>query len=208
MSDVVFDICGTLFASNTTLDFCDFMCTSKHRRLMLRLSRSLLGKVFNKSCAVILSRDFTRWLHLQVLKGLTEAEIAAHAETFVRQVLSTKKIDAAHQLWEKQDPHRRMLISATLAPIAHAIARQLGCQHTLASELHYVQGVFTGQLKSDLLGQKHTIFQGQTLELVVTDNLSDLKLCQLAKSVVIVTQAKHERFWLRQDIHLTQLITL
>ena len=79
---VLIDICGTLFDSNTTLDFLDFLLCSRSYRLLRRMARSLPWRAFNRCFRRLTGRDPTRAMLLRHLKGRTRQELSTSAEAF------------------------------------------------------------------------------------------------------------------------------
>ncbi|WP_374542839.1 hypothetical protein [Flavobacterium sp.] len=98
------------------------------------------------------------------------------------------------------------LVSATVDPVAIAIAKELGVSY-LSSQLAYdSSGICLGKLAIDLLGNKSKYFEDKKIALVVTDNKSDLNLCQMAESVIAVSKKKNINFWRSAKINLLKII--
>ena len=79
---VLIDICGTLFDSNTTLDFLDFLLCSRSYRLLRRMARSLPWRAFNRGFRRLTGRDPTREVLLRPLRAYTRQAPAPAALAF------------------------------------------------------------------------------------------------------------------------------
>jgi len=206
MQDKIFDICGTLYNSNTTMDFCEYQCKNKSYQFILHLSKSIAGKVTNKILMKSFGYDFIRALHVKALKGLTKQTINNDATLFVNNYLENHKIDEVHRLFDKYNKEEIILVSATLEPIAQAIAKKLGDLKYFSTTLEYKKDTCLGKIKNDLLGNKQNYFDGRELKFIITDNKSDLKLCKMANEVVIVSKKKNLNFWKNQDLKIEKII--
>jgi phosphoserine phosphatase len=203
---IIFDICGTLYNSNTTMDFCEYRCKSARKRKLLKFSKTFFGKLVNKLLVMLFNYDFIRVLHLKSLKGLTKNEIEKDAAFFVNFFLINKKIDEVHVILNNYEKEDIVLVSATIQPIAEAIAHKLGGVKYLSTTLEYNYDKCTGTIKDDLLGNKQNYFRDQEIELVITDNKSDLSLCKKAKEVVIVSKKKNLSFWEKRKLKISKFI--
>ena len=94
----------------------------------------------------------------------------------------------------------------TILPIAKAIAFELGVPKLFASTLNIVDGIYSGTVDDDLLGNKHKLFEHDEIALVVTDNKSDYALCITAKKVVIVSSQRNLDFWKSKNIANSSII--
>ncbi|MDN5093705.1 HAD family hydrolase [Aliarcobacter butzleri] len=205
MQNKIFDICGTLYNSNTTMDFCEFRSTYLKKRL-LKLSKSLFGKLINKILVKSISYDWIRIIHIRTLKGLDKISIEKDAEIFVEQFLNNRKIEEVHEYLNKFDKKEVILVSATIEPVAKAIAKKLGDLNYFSTTLNYSKNICEGTIEDDLLGNKQHYFKNQEIEFIITDNKSDLDLCKMAKEVVIVSKRKNLVFWQNQDLKLQKII--
>ncbi|XKM13830.1 hypothetical protein RCS94_01315 [Orbaceae bacterium ac157xtp] len=205
MAYKIFDICGTLYDTNTTFSFCENQ-SSVYRKWILKLSKTIFGKALNKVLVKCFSYDFIRNIHIKTLSNLTLIQLDNAADSFVENYLNKKKITDVHNILKSFDSNDIILVSATIEPIAKAIAKKLGCLKYIATTLMYDNGKCTGVIKDDLLGNKQDYFKDKTIDLVVTDNKSDVELCKLAKESIIVTNIKNLTFWQKQDITIIKVI--
>lgn len=192
---IIFDICGTLYSCNTTFDFCKAIESRAFYRLILKASKSILGKIINRILEKTFGFELIRMLHINVLRGMSQDDVEEKARDYVRSVLVEKKIQAVHELLARKKTENTILVSATIEPIAKAIAIELDIPRYLATTLKTKNGIFTGKIERDLLGNKHKLLSNDNIELVVTDNKSDYKLCQFSNQVVIVSKQSDLKFW-------------
>src|SRR5262249_7097311 len=90
----LFDVCGTLYTSNTTFDFLEYYWSKKGglRFFFFRLSRSVLGRALWKLISHIWGRDLFRIASIRTLAGERCDEVQSIAQIFVRDVLATRHI--------------------------------------------------------------------------------------------------------------------
>ena len=191
----IFDICGTLYNSNTTMDFCEWRCDSLILKSLLRLSKTLPLKVVNKILIKLFHFDFIRVFHIYTLKNQTVEQIKLDSLNFVDAFLEFKKIDQAHEQLVRFKRDNILLVSATIEPVAKAIAERLGNIEYLSTTLDCESGVYLGKISEDLLGKKHQYFHDKKIDFIMTDNKSDYKLCLMSKEINIVSKKKNLAFW-------------
>lgn len=206
MQNKIFDICGTLYESNTTMDFCEFRCESKILKSLLVLSKTLPSKALNKILIKLFDFDMIRNFHIYSLKNKTTEQLDKDANFFIEEYLEFKKIDKVHKKLEAFPKEDIILVSATINPIAKAISEKLGNLKYLSTTLQYKDGVCLGKISKDLLGKKHKYFYGQAIEFIITDNKSDYDLCLMAKEIIIVSKKKNKSFWQSKALQNYQII--
>ena len=205
----IFDICGTLYNSNTTLDFCEWIEKRPFNKMILKVFKSYPVKILNKLLMKIFHFDFIRALHIKSLKGMTLNEIESQVNFFVQRVLNQKKISEVHTLFKQIERTDVILVSATIEPIAKAVAHELNVKQYYATTLWYDKDKYcTGKIDRDILGQKHLLFKNEEIDLIVTDNKSDYKLCLKAKQVVIVSKKKNLAFWKSKNLNIHRVIEI
>lgn len=207
----VFDICDTLFYSNTTFDFIKFVLqerkqTGKLRQFNLftrKTSPVFVGLYFLQK---LIKEDWPKKLCLGLLKDMPKAELYALGEAFEKRFLSSRLIDRTHQMLceLRKEGKRVVLISASIDPVVAAIAKALEVEFR-CSELSYnEQNQFTGELKREMTGQKlielRKMMSSQDAPFAVaTDNFSDRSLVEAAcHRYVVVYNDKALNFW--QDL--------
>ncbi len=202
---IIFDICGTLYNSNTTMDFCEYRAVGIKKKI-LKLSKTILAKVINKLSVKFFNFDLIRVLHIRSLKDLDINALQKDANDFVEQYLENKKIEEVHDILKNYDKNDVILVSATIDIIANAIAQKLGGLKYISTTLEYKEDKCLGKIKDDLLGNKQHYFKNQEIEFIITDNKSDLDLCKMAKEVVIVSKKKNLSFWQSKDLKIQKII--
>lgn len=200
----VFDICGTLYRSNTTFDFLDFYWKEKEYAgpcLFFKLSRTKIGKIVWVLISKVARRDIFRILAVRTLKDEKLAEVNAAAEKFVKDYLPSR---ARQEVFELLSDQRRIgseiiLMSASICPVVKAIADQVGIQQYYCSELAGSDGKLLGYISHDIHGRKKELFlnkfQKDTEFVFVTDNKEDLPLLRMSSKPYIVAQKKDKGFW-------------
>ena len=174
----IFDICGTLYRSNTTFDFLEYFLkdTNIYYRYYNILRKTIAWRLFNKIAMKLLHRDITRIIALRFLKGYSLSELKNAAQSFYSEYLvvrqNKKVIDALESL-SSDSQNKIIIISATLDFIAAAISKHIPCQSYQSSQLAYQNDICQGKLSIDLLGKKLGIifkdFSGN-FEAVYTDD--------------------------------------
>lgn len=202
---IIFDICGTLYTSNTTMDFCEYRATGTKKKI-LKLSKTIFVKVINKILVKFFDYDFIRILHVNSLKDLDKKILEKDANDFVEKYLENKKIEEVHSLLNNYNKVDIILVSATIEPVAKAIAKKLGNLKYLATTLEYEDDKCLGIIKDDLLGNKQNYFQDEQVAFIITDNKSDLPLCKISKEVIIVSKKKNLDFWKNKDLKISKII--
>lgn len=197
----IFDVCGTLYRSNTTYDFLLYYFRRHDLRKyrILRLGLSLPIKVL----VVVSSKTGWKWdlrKHLiGLLSGEPEAKLRAAATHFVADWLTGREIDDVHTLLQeaKYQGHPVTLASGSLAPVIQAIADRLNVDGYHASTLETdAHGVLTGKYLSDIKGCKEQALHLKDHSYILaTDNLDDLPLIQKAQNAYIVTKRKNLGKW-------------
>ncbi|MGL5990784.1 MAG: hypothetical protein ACRCZT_03810 [Plesiomonas sp.] len=194
---IIFDVCGTLYDSNTTFDFIrSFRRNSVYIKLLgwwaIKIPLIALGRV--------ISLDIYRSLFIYSLKGVERTILVKAANEFYDHVLQYKKIDATHQMLEnlkQQNGNDIIYCSASLDIIVQVISERLGGRHQSSLLSFSPDGICLGFLSKDLLGKKDTLFEDIDIELTVTDNISDLALLKMSKSSFILSKEKYLSFWLK-----------
>lgn len=201
----IFDICDTLYRSNTTMDFCEYRAIG-FQKMFLKFSKTFLGKVINKFLINLFNYDWIRSIHIKTLKNIARTTIESDADSFVDNYLNNKKIEEVHKYLETFNKNEVILVSATIDPVAKAISKSLGNINYLSTTLNYKDSICLGIIKEDLLGNKQKYFESKNIDFIITDNKSDLKLCKLSKKIIIVSKKKNIEFWKKQNLEISKII--
>lgn len=210
-----FDVCGTIYKSNTTFDFLKYYFQDNEKyTIFSRFINTLPVILINKAFILLFKIDFVRFLATSFLKGERLYKLESAGKDFVANYLKDRFISPIIQLLRKYKDkgYRIVLISGSYDFIVKYAAEEVGADAYFASVLSEKNGVIKGTYKEDLLNKKKGyIFSqyGNIEELVfVTDNRSDLDLIELADTAYIVTPQKKIGFWIKQGIPERNLIII
>lgn len=201
----VFDVCGTLFRSNTTYDFLCYYFKKKNKgkyalcRIGVSLPSKVLITVFSKMGVRVGLRPFL----IALLQDENVEEVGVQARAFVLDYLYTRKNVKVHDILDQalEQQKRVVLASASLDPVVKAIAEDLHVKESIASVLGQGRGPqYTGVLVQDIKGNKLSYLQSlldlnNTELVVITDNLDDIALIQSAGEAHIVSKNRHLQKW-------------
>lgn len=202
----IFDVCWTMYKSNTTFDFIRFIYKIENiKSFRLILLNSRIVKIIILLLGRILGRDIYRELFVGLLKGFTRQDIEFLSEKFYKNFLLKKRIDYTFDIFKKINADEILLCSASLDVVVAHIANELNVDF-FASELEFKNGVCTGKISKDLLGVKDQILENKKIELVVTDNLSDLSLVKKSSKSVILSTPKNVNFWKRNGLTVNYIL--
>lgn len=189
---IILDLCGTLYDSNTTMEFIKFIHPKRYILIRNPFFR-ILGKISHS-----LGFDLIRFCCIKTLSGYKKETLLKIAEEFFEKKLKHQKIDFTHiKLNEfKKQNQEIMILSATIDPIAEVVAKRLEVKF-LSSKLEYnYDNKCTGKLKKDLLGRKH-LHINKNIETIITDNKDDLEIIKLSQKSIIISKPKDISFWER-----------
>lgn len=202
-----YDICWTLYRSNTTFDFIDYVLLgdgdkptivrergAKYSKIR-KLRQIRLFRLANLCIFKLTRRDLWREYAIKQLAGLTQKQVEQLAGDFADNHLSKLKIS---KIWEKiQTDGDNYLLSSTIEPIAKAVSQQIGNCPYKATTLEYEDDTLTGKICNDLLSCKISDDGMPSGDYsICTDNLTDINLIVKAKEATIVTYDNKQR-WLR-----------
>ena len=198
------DICGTLYDSNTTMDFLDRTFGSLRKyRLYRSVSRTFLVRAVNKLLLQTFSFDFIRMIGISLLRGKSEHEISASVDEFYNSFLLQKQQKQPMEIIEtyRSKGYRLILVSATLDCIARKVAKEMCISEWYASILRYENGICTGVLTADLLRKKCDALRGNAClppyGMTISDNLSDANLMRQSERSYIICPARNKVRWER-----------
>lgn len=192
---IIFDVCGTLYDSNTTFDFIKYF---KRDSTYIKFLSLTPIKLLLVALGKVMFLDFYRYFFIYSLKGVERVTLIKAANEFYDTVLQFKRIDATHQILERlkqQCGVDVLYCSASLDIIVQVISERLGGLHYSSSLSFSHDGICSGFISNDLLGKKDILFKGKEIELTVTDNISDLELLKISKNSFILSKEKNISFW-------------
>lgn len=202
----VFDVCDTLFSTNTTTGFLRFLA---NRRKDARISAALERWTSRSSPAFywgvltyrIAGWDLARSRLIATLRGHSRGDLNAAADEYVATELSDQMVEPVHARLQRHRERgdRVILASSSLDIVIAAIARDLGVEW-VASELGFNDEKCTGALVNDLTGRKPAAISaltppGASLH-VYSDNRSDKALLRMAdQCTIILPEGSGSRRW-------------
>lgn len=202
LNPYIYDVCGTLYESNTTFDFCKWRCKNIYWLIMMRLSSCILGKLVNKFFCEFLGFELSRYIHLKSLSNTPKDILYRDAAIFVNEFLKDRCIISVCDLLNNDISNNNnvILVSASIDPIIYAISKKFGNVPYVSSTLDYnSDDCCTGKLFTDLLGVKEDL-NFIDIKKVVTDNISDFSLCRYAEKSVIIINDKNKKFWVENKL--------
>jgi phosphoserine phosphatase len=206
----IFDICNTLFDSNTTYDFISFFLDKQGREDLKSKYHSIVSKTSLRFWYLLLLSKITgKDLHKQevigLLKGVHYDLLYQEALVFFDLVLARRKIGSVFSLLaaaKENGSENVWLISSTIDPVAVAIGRRLEV-NVACSTLDYKEGICSGEVSKELSGRKHELLNELKLTgdfTVVTDNFTDYTLASLAvKKYIVIYKSRYRQKWKALD---------
>ena len=214
MKIAVFDVCGTLYNSNTTFDFLDWYFKNNLKyKLFRKLSKSKLGKLANYPFYKFLKKDLIRIYATKFLNGIKEKEIEVASNQFVNLILKDKiKKDIEKLMIEyKNQGYEIVLISGSYNFIIKEVSKYFKINDYFASNLEIKSEKYTGKIEFDQLFNKINILKSKYPNfkelVVVSDNLADYPLLKEAnKSYIICNKHKHLEIWEKKNLRNAEVI--
>ncbi len=215
MKIAIFDVCGTLYNSNTTYDFHEFFWKTRNwkRYAYIKFARSFPSRYAFYLLRKLLKLPPLRVTLVQFLRGIAVEEARRASTDFVDLFLADKQREDIIGLLEhyRSAGYYLLLMSGSYTFIVEAIASHFGVDHFVAAEPAAENGIFIGTYAQDILHQKKEVFVSlypAVVDLVVvTDNRTDLALLQMAnQGYAVAATPKNATFWTTQRLSHIQLI--
>ncbi|EPM2311058.1 hypothetical protein ACTK7M_000503 [Escherichia albertii] len=191
----VFDVCGTIYASNTTFDFIIEYHKTHGNMYKYFFAKTLLSfpfKILNRLHLFSIRNSL-----IQTLKGESRINLEHFGTKFVNEFLSGKQKEITINILNKELLNS-ILISASVDPVINAVSKKLNVK-AYSSLLEYnCDGICTGKLSSDLKGIKSSKVDFNNLDLVVTDNMSDIDLIKKSKLAYLIIHKNNKGRWLHK----------
>jgi HAD superfamily hydrolase (TIGR01490 family) len=216
MRVAVFDVCGTLYDSNTTFDFLDFLFKeSNSYQLFKYLYKSFAIKLITYPIYRFFHYDIIRAIATSFLRGKRVDEVEVLVREFIDSYLEKKKITYTHNLLKE---YQKMgfdviLISASYDIIILEIAKKLHIKSFYASTLQRENDILTGKYEEDILWSKRDVLNQAYVDIdelvVVSDNLSDYPLFKIADTkVAMVKSSRQIRYWQKSGLKDIKIVGL
>jgi HAD superfamily phosphoserine phosphatase-like hydrolase len=210
-----FDVCGTIYNSNTTFDFLKYYFKDNEKYSIFRnFTNTIPVRLINKAFVFLFKKDFVRTFATSFLKNESLDKIEIASEYFVTKHLKDRFILPTIELLKryKDKDYQIVLISASYDFIVKYVAKEVGADFFFASVLSQKNGLSNGTYKEDLQYNKSQYFfsRYENIEefVFITDNKSDLDLINLANIVYIITPERNAVFWIKKGIPKENLIVL
>ena len=202
---IVFDICGTLYRSNTTYDFLLFYFNYIKSKKVKSFKRnfSIPFKLFFKLMIFLNVDYYIRKRLIKYIEGEPKGLVEKVAKKFVKEELNNRKIPFTHKaLKENLQTGEKdiILISASIEPVVKAIANELKVEKYSSTLLEIKNDIYTGRIERENQGNKLRTFkeimhkEGTASITFYTDNKEDLPLVLTADEVFILFQEKISLF--------------
>lgn len=200
----IIDVCWTLYSSNTTFDFISFVVRKTKKK---KLENKILSIFFVKICLVLIGKilkvDLYRMLYIKLLNGYSRMELEELSNQFYDDFLKKRAITFSFDIIKKMPIEQKKIIcSASLDIIVKKIASELSIQNYISSSLKYTNDICIGELDTDILFTKYDFFEGDEINYVLTDNLSDYLLVANAENPVVLSVRKNIPFWNKKGIEV------
>lgn len=196
------DLCDTLYKSNTTQDFFNYVFAKDDvYKKLKRKNSSLSFKVVNKVSNKFFKRDMSRILMTKILNKKSLEEINSLVEAFIINYLEPLKIEKVHKIISeyKEQGYKVVIISASYDFIAKGVAMKLGFADYITSKAEVLENEFTGRVASDILYTKFDVFTEKydinDNLVMITDNITDYDFVKRIKKSYIVINSRNKAFW-------------
>ena len=193
---IIFDVCNTLYDSNTTFEFIAFVLAKRSgsQQFFFRLMTSRLSPLFYYYLLLgkFKRKDIIRDKAVHLLRGLSKGELDHLAEEFYHTYLSNKSIDKVMKLFYKAKENSNVwLFSNSIEPVIRVIADHLQVNYEASSLAYEGQPeLFSGRILKDLKGIKQIVFKqnfGEApLKMMCSDNKSDYPILKMAQHPYVV----------------------
>jgi HAD superfamily phosphoserine phosphatase-like hydrolase len=215
MRIALFDVCGTLYDADTTLDFLRwyFRKTRSPHFLLFKFGRSLPGKLVLYLLGKLGWHGILKWYGTRALRGVSRQAIEQASAEFVNTVLAKKQnqtiVDLLRQY--QQQGYHILLLSGSYSFIVAEVARYFDAHTFRASELAMIDGTLSGAYADDIIHKKKEVFQSLYDDfselVVVTDNRGDLELMKIASyAYAVYKKPRSSTFWVAQNLAHVQLM--
>ena len=196
------DLCDTLYKSNTTQDFFNYVFAKDDLyKKLKRKNSSFSFKVVNKLSNKILKKDKSRIVMTKILSGKSLGEIESLVDSFIIDYLEPLKIEKVHKIISeyKMKGYKVIIISASYDFIAKGIVKRLGFDGYITSEAEVLENKYTGKVSRDILYTKFNVFKNKyTVNdnlVMITDNITDYDFVRETKKSYIVINNRNKNFW-------------
>ncbi|MDE9621218.1 HAD family hydrolase [Citrobacter portucalensis] len=203
MKLAVFDICGTLYYDNTTYSFLRWLS----KKNIIKYNKNIMNapyilRALNVIYSSFTGKDVYRILQVKQLSDFSLEDINKWASEFVDELEENRIYSTNVLMGEyKKQGYEIVIASATIEPVARAIAHKLGVEY-YSSKIGFLNNKCTGEIKKDLLLLKKDtllpLLKTAETTIVVTDNYTDIELVLVSDhSHIIVRNDRDIEKWNR-----------
>ncbi|HII3221952.1 TPA: hypothetical protein ACY3HG_003416, partial [Enterobacter hormaechei subsp. steigerwaltii] len=110
MKIAIVDVCHTLYKSNTTFDYIDFVLNNKNKKVVLlkfklvKYALIILGRFLHK--------DLYRYLYIKKLRGFNKSELEYMASEFYRVTLKPLKVASTFDIINKEQTNYKFILAS------------------------------------------------------------------------------------------------
>lgn len=187
---VMFDVCGTLFYSNTTFDFIKYYHKQQanfFRYIYVRVLTGIMGKILHRYFKISI-----RQLIISTLKKEKICNVESIAEGFVEFYLQPRTIPSIfNEFLSLKETSEVYLISASIDPIVKKIAEFYNVKY-ICSTLCRSDNAYMGNIEIDLKGNKNDHMSKDVI--FYSDNLDDLPCSFLVRKYYFVRHKMNDRY--------------
>lgn len=204
---VIFDLCETLYAANTTVGFLNhYQQTGGHPKVALALRRwTGRNSIFFYLGALayrLLSWDIARSRLVAALAGERRQPLESAASNYAHHALPPLFNAPIHDRLSrhKDAGDRVVIVSNSLDLVVAPIAEALGVEFA-SSVVGFHDNICTGRIVQDLTGRKadalrQLIGASGGISHVYTDNRSDLDIVTIAEqATIVVPRGRRDEHW-------------
>lgn len=218
MKIAVFDICGTLYNSNTTFDFLSFYLkrNNKPKYFIYKICLSKPLKILWKLLNLLGKKKMIRNFLIGFIKNEKVSKVNSEAICFVDSYLDAKKIKDVEFLLQEHisKEYEIVFASASIEPVVKAIARKYHVKTAFYTQLVKNRNVYTGKIQYDLEGRKHIAVEDFKKDNKVkevyffTDNKEDLQLILNSNHSTVVSKPKNLKYWKTKLVNNKNVVIL
>lgn len=198
---ILIDICGTLFNSNTTFDYVDYVFKEDKRYHFKKvILNNIILRKLNSLIFRISGFDIKRYYLIRLLKGKSIEDLKAKVVLFYDEILRERRnVEVLEQI-NKMSGYK-IIVSATLDIIAQEISSRMNVDAFFASKLAFLNNICTGNLLSDLLNNKDSILINNGIYppyyAVISNDYTDIQLFKNSVNCFIVSKNKNISAWMK-----------
>lgn len=203
MQIAIFDVCDTIYKTNTTFKFLDYYLVNDKKYIFFRKITKLFPvKVLNFFLYKVFKKDLMRYFGTLFLRGKEIEEVQKYTHKFVYTNLVSDIKDSTVEMMNvyKDKGYKIVLMSGSYLFIIKEVAKYFNIDFFYASKLKIVNRFYTGKYDRDILLSKYELlkkeFKNFDKLVVVSNNKTDLELMQFAdQSFAICNKEDDLKFW-------------